>query len=141
MDESETHSKVTVFVADDSVPVRDRLVALLNGMSQLEVVGQAGGVAETVAQVRIARPEIVILDIRLSDGSGLDVLLALQRDQPHPKVIMLTNYPFDQYRRKCLEAGASRFFDKSTEFDMIPQAIAQLAASTARGPGGSSGQA
>lgn len=135
MKETASQKKVTVFVADDSIPVRDRLVALLSGMSELQVVGQAGGVVETVTQVRIARPEIVILDIRLSDGSGLDVLHALQQDQPKPKVIVLTNYPFDQYRRKCLEAGASRFFDKSTEFDKIPQAIAQLCTPAAGGPG------
>jgi DNA-binding NarL/FixJ family response regulator len=135
MDEAKSQKKITVFVADDSIPVRDRLVALLSGMSELEVVGQAAGVAETVNQVRMAQPEIVILDMRLSDGSGLDVLHALQQDQPRPKVIVLTNYPFEQYRRKCLEAGASRFYDKSTEFHKIPQAIAQLRTSAAGGQG------
>jgi DNA-binding NarL/FixJ family response regulator len=59
-------------------------------------------------------------------GSGIGVLRSLQQTAEKPKFIMLTNYPFLQYRKTCLEAGASYFFDKSSEFEKIPQALEQL---------------
>jgi DNA-binding NarL/FixJ family response regulator len=135
MDEVDSQRKVRVFVADDSVLVRERLIALLNGIGNVEIVGQARNAAEAIASIREARPDIVVLDIRMPDGSGITVLEGLRGEIPAPKVIMLTNYPFAQYRRKCLEAGASFFFDKSTEFHKIPNAVEQLSDEEVHSPG------
>jgi len=132
-DDVDRQRKIKVFVADDSAPIRKRLITLLSGTDNVEIVGQARDVAETINFVRELKPDVVILDIRLPDGSGIDVLETIRQEKPVPKVIMLTNYPFVQYRRKCLEAGASFFFDKSTEFYKIPQAIEQLSTAEARG--------
>jgi len=118
--------KIRVIVADDSAPVRNRLITLLSGIDNVEIVGQAQDGAEAIASARESKPDVVILDIRMPDRTGIDVLEHIRREKPAPKVIMLTNYPFAQYRRKCLEAGASFFFDKSTEFHKIPQAVEQL---------------
>ena len=70
---------------------------------------------------------MVILDIRLPGLSGIDVLKDI-RDKKLPiRVIMLTNYPYPQYRKKCEELGADYFFDKVTEIEEIPKMIEELA--------------
>lgn len=127
---------VRVVIADDSAPVRKRLAAFLRTVGGVEIVGQAQDAAEAITSVRQLKPDVIILDIRMPGGGGIGVLEDLRKEEPPPVVIMLTNYPFAQYRRKCLEAGASFFFDKSTEFYEIPQAFEQLYARTedAQGP-------
>jgi DNA-binding NarL/FixJ family response regulator len=118
--------KIRVFLADDSLTVRDRLTSLLRDMPQVEVVGTASDAAEAISAIQQLKPDVVILDIRMPAGSGIGVLRSLQQKPEKPKFIMLTNYPFLQYRKTCLEAGASYFFDKSSEFDKIPEALEQL---------------
>jgi len=125
--------KIKVFIADDSAPIRERLITLLSGTGNVEIVGQARDVSETINSVRESRPDVVILDVQMPDGTGIDVLEAIGKERPAPKVIMLTNYPFAHYRRKCLETGASFFFDKSTEFHKLLQAVEQLSTAEARG--------
>jgi DNA-binding NarL/FixJ family response regulator len=118
--------KIRVFLADDSLTVRDRLTSLLRDMPQVEVIGTASDAAEAISAIQQLKPDVVILDIRMPAGSGIGVLRSLQQKEEKPKFIMLTNYPFLQYRKTCLEAGASYFFDKSSEFDKIPAALEQL---------------
>ena len=108
-------------------------MTLLSGISQVEIVGQARDTAETITSIRESKPDVVILDVRMPDGTGIDVLKAIYKDRLVPKTIMLTNYSLAQYREKCLEAGARFFFDKSTEFHKIPQAIEQLSKEEGRG--------
>src|SRR5688500_137155 len=98
--------KIRVFIADDSATVRDRLTSLLRDMPAVEIVGQAADAAEAIASIQQLKPDVVILDIRMPAGSGIGVLRSLQQREEKPKFIMLTNYPFLQYRKTCLEAGA-----------------------------------
>ena len=116
-----SNQKVTVFIADDSDIVRENLVTMLDELTEVEIVGQAETVAEAINAVGKLQPDVVILDIRMPDGSGIDVLQTIKQDKPAPVVIVLTNYPYSAYRQKCLQAGADFFLDKSTEFDQIPE--------------------
>ena len=118
--------KIRVFIADDSVTVRERLTSLLGDMPAVELVGTASDAAAAISAIQQLKPDVVILDIRMPAGSGIGVLRSLQQTAEKPKFIMLTNYPFLQYRKTCLDAGASYFFDKSSEFEKIPQALEQL---------------
>jgi DNA-binding NarL/FixJ family response regulator len=118
--------KIRVFIADDSATVRDRLTSLLGDMPSVELVGTAADAAAAISAIQQLKPDVVILDIRMPAGSGIGVLRTMQQTAVKPKFIMLTNYPFLQYRKTCLEAGASYFFDKSSEFEKIPQALEQL---------------
>jgi DNA-binding NarL/FixJ family response regulator len=115
-----------VFITDDSAIVRERLVTMILALPEITVVGQAQDAREAVDAIRRTRPDVVILDIRMPGGSGIDVLRRLKKMQPALKVIMLTNYAYRQYREKCEAVGADFFFDKSTEFDQIPQALEQV---------------
>jgi DNA-binding NarL/FixJ family response regulator len=115
-----SNHKITVFIADDSRIVRERLVTMLDELAEVEIVGQAENVAEAISAIRIVKPDVVILDIRMPGGSGIDVLQEIKQDEVAPMIIILTNYPYPAYRQKCLQAGADFFLDKSTEFDQIP---------------------
>lgn len=115
-----------VLIADDSPIVRQSITRLLDNTPGVAVVGQAGDVPGTLTALRLLTPDVVILDLRLPGGSGFDVLDAIRQAARPPKVIVLTNFTFPQYRRRCLEAGASFFLDKSVEFDQLPQALQAL---------------
>lgn len=115
-----------VLVVDDSVVVRDRLVLMLSELQDVEVVGIADDAPGAIASVARLRPDLVVLDIRIPGGSGFEVLEQVRRGGPSTVVIMLTNYAYPEYRQRCLAAGADFFFDKSTEFDRIPELVEGL---------------
>jgi YesN/AraC family two-component response regulator len=95
---------IKVFIADDSFIVRERLVMLVDELSGVEMVGQAEHVAEAISAIRKLQPDVVILDIRMPGGSGIDVLQNIKQAEAAPMVIILTNYPFPGYRQKCMQA-------------------------------------
>src|SRR5512146_1868974 len=115
-----------VFVVDDSVVIRQRLKRLLAEVPDLEVVGEAGDAQVAVAAILAQRPDIVLLDLHLLNGNGIDVLRRLKQERVAPAVMILTDYPYPEYRRLCLDAGADFFFIKSTEFDQVVPALRQL---------------
>ncbi len=117
--------KIRLFIADDSLIIREHLVTMLNGLAEVEIVGQTGTVSEAIAAISTLKPNVVILDLRMPGGSGIDVLHKIKQDGVGPIVIILTNYTFAGYRQKCLDAGADFFLDKSTEFDQIPELLEQ----------------
>jgi DNA-binding NarL/FixJ family response regulator len=121
-----SNHKIQVFIADDSLIVRERLVVMLDELAGIEIVGQAENVAEAISAIRKLQPDVVILDIRMPGGSGIDVLQNIKQDKAAPMVIILTNYPYPGYRQKCMNAGADFFLDKSTEFDQIPELFERL---------------
>lgn len=116
-----------VLIVDDSKIVCDGLQQMLTGIPGVEVVGQAYNARDAITAISKYEPDVVILDIRLPGKSGIEVLKDI-RDKKLPiRVIMLTNYPYPQYRKKCEELGADYFFDKVTEIDEIPKVIEALA--------------
>lgn len=116
-----------VFIVDDSAIVRERLINSLSELEDIEIIGHAEDAVQAADSILKLKPEAVILDIRMPGGSGLDVLQKIKKEQPAPIVIMLTNYPYPQYRKKCMEADADFFFDKSTEFEKVIEVFRGLA--------------
>ncbi len=115
-----------VFLVDDSLVIRQRLKRLLADVEEVQVIGEAEEVQEATDAILKQKPDVVLLDIHLFNGNGIDVLQRLKKEKPAPAVIMLTNYPYPQYRQKCLDAGADFFFVKSTEFDQVVPALRKL---------------
>ena len=115
-----------VFIADDSIPVVERLADLLEDVPGAQLVGQAGDVPEDVSCIQKVKPDALILDLQMPGGSGLDVLRAIRTEHPRLFVLICTNYPYPQFREKCLDAGANVFLDKSTEFEKIPEILRGL---------------
>jgi len=99
---------------------------MLQDLWQVEKVIEAGTVAEAQGLLPDSNADVVIVDMRLPDGDGLEVLRAAKRMRPPPAVIVLTNYAYDQLRSTCLEAGADEFLDKRTEFERLPAIVTEL---------------
>jgi len=120
------NAKINVFIADDSLIVREHLVTMIEELAGIEVVGQAENVAEAISAIRNLQPDAVILDILMPGGSGIKVLQNIKQAGAGPMVIILTNYPYPVFRQKCMQAGADFFLDKSTEFNQIPELFERL---------------
>lgn len=110
---------VKVFIVDDSAFIRERLRIMLSELKEVEVIGQANNPQEAIEGILKLKPDVVLLDIRMPGGNGIDVLKNIKKDRNPPQVIMFTNYPYPQYRKKCKDAGADYFLDKSTEFNEV----------------------
>jgi DNA-binding NarL/FixJ family response regulator len=108
-----------IVFADDSVIVRQRLTRLFSDIEGIEIVGQADDVPVARELVEKLKPDVAILDMRMRTGSGADLVPELKQLVPALKVIILTNYPYVENRKKCMELGADFFFDKSNEFQRV----------------------
>ena len=115
-----------VFIADDSQVLRERLDEMLSELPGIEIMGYAQDVPEAITSIKKLNPDVVILDIRMPGGSGVDVLQDIKKKKNTPIVIVLTNYPYPQYRKKCMDLGADFFFDKSAEFEKVTKVFKQL---------------
>jgi DNA-binding NarL/FixJ family response regulator len=115
-----------IVIADDSIELRERLVEMVSELSVIEIVGQAKDTVGAIESISSLKPDLVILDIKMAGGSGIEVLKKIKKDYPSILVIMFTNYPTTQYRNRCLDLGADFFLDKSTEYDEIPHILSRL---------------
>ncbi|MGA7874318.1 MAG: response regulator transcription factor [Desulfoferrobacter sp.] len=115
-----------VFIADDSAIVRERLGSMLFDLKKVEIVGFAEDATSAARSIRELKPDAVILDIHMPGGSGIEVLAEIKKEAPAPLVIILTNYPYPQYRERCMHLGADFFFDKSAEFEKVYQVFERL---------------
>jgi DNA-binding NarL/FixJ family response regulator len=113
------NAPLRVFVVEDSELIRKRIIENVNAMGGFDVVGYAESADEAVESISELRPDIVITDIQLKKGSGIDVVRKIRARPyvPRPRIFVLTNYAFPEYKRQCSVAGADEFFDKSSEYD------------------------
>jgi DNA-binding NarL/FixJ family response regulator len=101
-----------LLVVDDHEVVRQGLVSLLDRRAGFEVVAQAGSVAESIEQAHVHRPDIVVMDVRLPDGSGVEACRAIRAELPETRVIILTSFPDDEAVLSAIVAGASGYLLK-----------------------------
>ena len=101
-----------LLVVDDHEVVRQGLVALLDRRPGFQVVAQAGSVQEAIAHARVQRPDIVVMDVRLPDGSGVEACREIRAELPDTRVIMLTSFPDDEAVLSAIVAGASGYLLK-----------------------------
>jgi DNA-binding NarL/FixJ family response regulator len=101
---------------------------MLSEVTLIDIIGYADNPLAATESIVRTKPDVIILDIFLTGGSGIHVLKNIRAKQITSKVIMLTNYAQDEYRKKCFEEGADFFFDKSIEFDKVVDVIQRLSA-------------
>ncbi len=123
-------ARTKVFIVEDSASIRERLAGLLAGMKGVSVVGEAATPQAAVEGILRTRPNLAVLDIHLTGGSGIEVLRKVHPQAPEVDFVVLTNHPSPQYRRACMESGASHFLDKTTEFSKVGQIISGLGKSS-----------
>ncbi len=117
---------LSVFLVDDSALVREKLVALLTLQPQIEISGEAEDVPQAIAAIAALRPDVVILDLSIPGGSGLDVLRAVKASAPATVVIVMTMHPYRELGARSLEAGADFYFEKGIEFERLSAVLAVL---------------
>src|ERR1700757_2033391 len=122
--------KMKVLIADDSRVIVERLADLLTEIPGVQLIGKAKDAPEAIQSIEKASPDAVILDLQMPGGSGLDVLRSIRKNHPSLYVLICTNYPYPQYREKCIAAGANYFLDKSADFAKIPEILRDLAGRT-----------
>ena len=115
-----------IFVVEDSSIVRERLVAVLHELAGVYVVGEAENANAAVAGILRTQPHLVLLDVHLVDGTGMDVLRAIHPRLPDIVFVVLTNYSELIYRHAYLKAGAAFYLDKSHEFQNVPRIVMDL---------------
>jgi DNA-binding NarL/FixJ family response regulator len=101
-----------LLVVDDHEVVRQGLVALLDRRPNFQVVAEAGTVEEALAQARLHQPDIVVMDVRLPDGSGVEACREIRADLPDTRVVMLTSFPDDEAVLSAIVAGAAGYLLK-----------------------------
>ncbi|HWP82732.1 MAG TPA: response regulator transcription factor [Bacteroidota bacterium] len=121
---SNTIPTTKVFLADGSRVGISRVMNLLSIAANVEVIGTAQNAAQTIEGVRNLRPQVLIMDIELPGMSGIQVLKTLKSEFPTMLVIVLTNASQEEYRKRCMEAGAKYFFDKALEFWKVTDILA-----------------
>jgi DNA-binding NarL/FixJ family response regulator len=101
-----------LLVVDDHEVVREGLVALLSRRDEFQVVAEAGTVAESLAAVRRFEPDLVVMDVRLPDGSGIEACREIRAEFPAIRIVMLTSYPDEEAVLSAILAGASGYLLK-----------------------------
>jgi two-component system response regulator DevR len=112
MTESTPAKMLRLLVVDDHEVVRQGLVALLDRRPGFQVVAEAGTVEEAIGQARLHQPDIVVMDVRLPDGSGVEACREIRAELPGTRVIMLTSFPDDEAVLSAIVAGAAGYLLK-----------------------------
>jgi len=112
---------LTTILVEDSKTIRDNLIPALEELADVDVVATAETASDAIATLENLQDtwQLVVVDLFLREGSGLTVLRACQGRAVHQRVVVLTNYPSEEMRRRSLELGADAIFDKSTELDQF----------------------
>ncbi|HEX8011460.1 MAG TPA: response regulator transcription factor [Casimicrobiaceae bacterium] len=120
---------VRVFIVEDSPLIRKRIIDNLRSIGGFVVVGFAESEDDAVAAITETEPDVVVTDIRLKEGNGIEVVRQV-RQAPlaaPPKIYVLSNYASPEYRHECELVGADAFFDKSGEYDRFLDTLQHVA--------------
>jgi two-component system, NarL family, response regulator DevR len=122
-----TEASLRIFLVDDHEVVREGLAELLNDVPDFEVVGEAGTAQQAVSRILAARPDVAVLDLRLPDGSGVDVCREVRSALPETHCLILTSYDDQDAVLASVLAGASGYVLKEVRSDALIDAIRQAA--------------
>lgn len=119
--------KTKIFIVEDSRIVRERLKERLSEIPKVRLVGESESVAHAKEALKALVPDIIILDIRMPDGSGMSILKELmEKEGPMPIVMIYSAYTYPIYREAYLQAGANYFFDKNEDMEKMMEIIGEL---------------
>jgi DNA-binding NarL/FixJ family response regulator len=115
-----------VLLADDSRLMLERLTEMLNMYRDTEIVGSFNNGIDTLAGLRTLKPDLAIVDIKMPGLTGLEVLNEIRKENKTVKIIILTFYSSDYYRKMAIQAGADYFFNKVDDFDEVSMVVAGI---------------
>jgi DNA-binding NarL/FixJ family response regulator len=113
-------ARQVILLVDDSPLITERVIDMLRILPSVKNILTASNYQEAVEVLAETKATAVLLDIKLQDKSGLELLKYIVKNYPGVKVMMLTNLASEYYKKLCKRIGAAHFIDKSREFDLIP---------------------
>lgn len=116
-----------IVVVDDSPLLRDRIKDLFKNLKNVEIVGEAVNGLDGLRLIENIRPDLAILDIRLPEMNGIEILKKIREKGINIKICMLTSYPYKQYKDRCMAEGSDYFFDKNHDIQQILDVVTKLA--------------
>jgi two-component system response regulator DevR len=120
-------AKTRILIVDDHEVVREGLRALLSKREGFDVVGQAGTMEQAISEAARSLPDVIVMDVRLPDGSGIEACREIREVRPETKVIMLTSYADDDAVFASILAGAAGYVLKQTRGAALADAISAVA--------------
>ena len=118
---------IRILLADDHAVLRAGLRVLLNGESDLQVIGEAGTGHETLQQIEEKQPDVVVLDLMMPEVKGLDIIEDITKDYPETRILVLTMHSDTQYVRHVIQSGAAGYVLKSGADTELIKAIRTVA--------------
>ena len=119
-------ARIRVLVADDHPVVRDGVASMIEGQDDMEVAGEAASGEEAMALFRALQPDVMLLDLKLPDMDGIEVILRLRAENPAARIIMLTTFTGDVQAKRALTAGAAGYMLKGSLRHELRQAIREV---------------
>jgi DNA-binding NarL/FixJ family response regulator len=119
-----------VYLVEDAPVIRERLRDMIMELDHNTEVYEATTALEAIAGIVEKQPELVVLDLKLEQGNGLDVLRVVKEKRPASRVVVFTNQASQPYRKKCMAMGATDFFDKTHDFAKVRDIVRQTNSTT-----------
>lgn len=119
---------ISIMLVEDSVAVRNRLRQILEEIRRFRIIGEFETAQDAIAAIDSQAPDVVLLDIKLRAGNGIEVLRHLRQHAPGAKVIVFSQHDDPEYREQFLQAGAHLFVNKTQETGKLVDALTELAA-------------
>lgn len=116
-----------IFVVEDSRDIREKLREHLEALSDVEIVGEADDIPNALKNIPTLRPELIILDLDLPSGSGLEILREVKKTQADIRVVVFSALDPGYFQSVSLREGADYFFDKTSDFFRLVSLIKRLA--------------
>jgi len=116
-----------ILIADDHAIVRKGLKQILSNNADMTVAGEAASGAQALEMIRNEDWDVVLLDISMPDGNGLDTLKQVKKEKPDLPILMLSIYPEDQYAIRTIKAGVSGYLTKDSAPEELVEAIRKVA--------------
>ena len=118
---------IRVLVVDDHVVFSDALATILGTEPEIEVVGKGGTVREAINSARALQPDVVLLDVHMPDGSGIEAVAAIKKDRPQTQVVILTSDEDESVLRSAVQAGVTGYLSKHESAAQVVQAVRSAA--------------
>jgi two-component system, NarL family, response regulator DegU len=116
-------TKMTIIIADDSLILRTALKSMFSTCRNIKIVGEATNGYDAVRIIHDLQPDFAIVDIRMPEMNGIEVLRKVKQMNSRTKICILTNYAYKQYCKVCIDEGAFKFFDKNKDLQLMRDTI------------------
>jgi len=120
------YKKLSILIVDDNRYYIRRMTEMLQGLDSIGQINTAENYSEAYSLIGEEEHDLVLLDIHLPDGNGMNLLKEIKESPGHTEVIMVSNSSSEYYRRQCKDLGAYYFLDKTHDFEMMPAILTEM---------------